>query len=425
MFLVVVCFVLFLAMGIPIAMVLGIDSLVFILLAKAPFVLVPQRIFVFLDSFVLMAIPCYMLVGNLMTYGGLTKRLVDFIQTVVGHVRGALAIVNVFDSMIFAGIQGSATADAAGLGAVVIPAMIKAGYTPEIAAALTATTSTMGPIIPPSIVMVVYAVTTNTSIGELFMGGVIPGVIAGIFQLVVVLYHAKKYNWPKNPRRATLKEMLISAKDAGLALVAPILILGGILWGIVTPTESAVMAVIYSLFCAVFVFKEVKIKDLPKIFLETAVLSGGVTIIVGMAGIFSWVLTYVQIPQLATAAIMGISSNPLIFLLLVNIILLFVGTFLEQVSGITIFAPILVPIAIKLGIDPIHFGIVMVFNLVIGLVTPPVGSCLYIVCGIAKVKFEKMVVVSLPYVGALIVTLFLITYWSGLVTFLPRLIFSK
>jgi len=425
-FVVTAGFFIFLAMGIPIAFVLGIDSIIFIALGKASFVLVPQRIFVFLDSFVLMGIPLYMLVGNLMTQGGLTQRLIDFIHTMVGHIRGALAIVNVFDSMIFAGIQGSATADAAGLGSVIIPAMIKAGYTPEIAAALTATTSTMGPIIPPSIVMIVYAVTAgNASIGELFLGGVIPGVLAGLMQLVVVLYYARKYNWPKNPRRATLKEFLKAGKSGFFALFAPIIIIGGIVGGIVTATESAALAVIYSLVCAMFIFKEVKLKDLPKIFLETSVLSGGILIIVGMAGIFSWVLTYVQIPRLVAEVMLSLTDSKILLLLMINFLLLIVGCFLEQISAITIFTPILLPIALKMGMDPIHFGVMMVFNLVVGLVTPPVGSCLYIVCGIAKVKFERLVIASWPLIVALIVALMLIAFWPDLVTWLPRLVFAR
>jgi C4-dicarboxylate transporter DctM subunit len=376
--------------------------------------------FVFLDSFVMIAVPCYMLTGALMTHGGLTNRLVKFLEILVGHIRGALAIVNVLASMLFAGIQGSATADTSAIGGILIPAMKKAGYTAEVSAAVTAASSTIGPIIPPSILFVIYAVTANTSIGALFLGGAIPGILSGLAMIILIVILGKKQNWRRLEVRASYKEILIGFKDAVLALIAPVIIVGGIITGIVTPTEAAVIAVLYSFICGTFVFKEIKLKDIPKILLETAVLSGGIMIIVGMAGIFSWVLTYVQIPRIVSEAILSVTDNPIIILLLINIILLFVGTFLEQVSAITIFTPILLPIALKIGLNPIHFGVVLVFNLVIGLATPPVGSCLYIACGIAKIKFEKLVVAILPYLLAVIAVLFLITYIPPLVTTLPK-----
>ena len=422
---IIVCFLLFLALGVPIAFVLGLDAVVFISLVKVPLVLVPQRIFVFLDSFVMIAIPCYMLTGALMTRGGLTQRLVKFLQTLVGHIRGALAIVNVLASMLFAGIQGSATADTAAIGGILIPAMKKAGYTPEVSAAVTAASSTIGPIIPPSILFVVYAVIANTSIGALFLGGAVPGILSGLAMIILIVIIGKKQNWEKSPVRASFKEVLSGTKDAILALIAPLIIVGGIISGIVTPTEAAVIAVLYSFICGTFIFKEIKLRDLPKILLETAILSGGIMIIVGMAGIFSWVLTYVQVPRIVSEAILGVTDNPILILLMINIILLFVGTFLEQVSAITIFTPILLPIAMKLGLDPIHFGVVLVFNLVIGLVTPPVGSCLYIACGIAKIRFERLVVAILPYLVAVIAVLFLITFWPPLVTTLPTWILGQ
>jgi len=408
------------ALGIPIAFVLGLDAVVFISIIKAPFILVPQRIFVFLDSFVMIAVPCYMLTGALMTYGGLTLRLVKFLETLVGHIRGSLAIVNVLASMLFAGIQGSATADTSAIGGILIPAMKKAGYTPEVSAAVTAASSTIGPIIPPSMLFVIYAVTANASIGALFLGGAVPGIMSGLAMIILIGIIGKKQNWPKNPVRSSLKEVLGGVKDAILALIAPLIIVGGIITGIVTPTEAAVIAVLYSFIIGTFIFKEIKLRDIPKILLETAILSGGIMIIVGMAGIFSWVLTYMQIPHIVSAAILGVTDNPFLILLMINIILLFVGTFLEQVSAITIFTPILLPIALKIGLHPIHFGVVMVFNLVIGLDTPPVGSCLYIACGIAKVKFEKLVIAILPYLAAIIGVLFLITYFPALVMTLPK-----
>ncbi|RKX75200.1 MAG: C4-dicarboxylate ABC transporter permease [Spirochaetes bacterium] len=418
---VIIMFFVFLSMSVPIAFVLGLTSLVFIALVKVPFVLIAQRTFVFLDSFVLMAVPMYMLTGALMTHGGLTQRMVRFIQIIVGHIRGALAIVNVVASMIFAGIQGSATADTSAIGSILIPAMKKGGYKAEVAAAVTAASSTIGPIIPPSILFIVYAVTAETSIGDLFLGGAVPGVLSGISMIILIIYFARKHNWEAKAVRATYLEMLKGARDAILSLIAPFIIVGGIITGIVTPTEAAVIAVLYSFICGFFIFREIKLKDIPKILLDAAVLSGGIMIIVGMAGIFSWVLTYEQVPRLVSNALLGITTNPFLILLLINVLLLFVGTFLEQVSAITIFTPILLPLAKQIGLHPVHFGVILVFNLVIGLVTPPVGSCLYIACGIAKVKFERLVVTILPYIGAIIVVLLLITYVGDLVMFLPNL----
>lgn len=248
-----------------------------------------------------------------------------------------------------------------------------------------------------------------------------PGVLSGISMIILIIYFARKHNWEAKAVRATYLEMLKGARDAILSLIAPFIIVGGIITGIVTPTEAAVIAVLYSFICGFFIFREIKLKDIPKILLDAAVLSGGIMIIVGMAGIFSWVLTYEQVPRLVSNALLGITTNPFLILLLINVLLLFVGTFLEQVSAITIFTPILLPLAKQIGLHPVHFGVILVFNLVIGLVTPPVGSCLYIACGIAKVKFERLVVTILPYIGAIIVVLLLITYVGDLVMFLPNL----
>lgn len=418
---VVILFFVFLALGIPIAFVLGATSLAFIALTGTSFVLIPQRTFVFLDSFVLMAVPMYMLTGTLMTNGGLTRRLVNYLHILVGHIRGSLAIVNVAASMVFAGIQGSATADTSAIGGILIPAMKQKGYTGEEAAAVTAASSTIGPIIPPSMLFVVYAVTAGTSVGDMFLGGLVPGILSGLAMIALCVYYGKKRNWETRAQRATLKEIVVGTKDAILALIAPLIIIGGIVTGIVTPTEAAVLAVVYAYICGTFIFREIKLKDLPKLLLDTAVLNGGIMIIVGMAGIFSWVLTHEKIPALVTAAILSLTDNPFLILLFVNFILLFVGTFLEQISAITIFTPILLPLAAKLGLDPIHFGVVIVFNLVIGLVTPPVGSCLYIACGIAQIKFERLVAAILPYLAVVIGVLLLITYVPELVTFLPNL----
>jgi len=421
MWIAILSFLIFLVLGMPIAFVLGLTGVVFIWISEITFALVPQRMFVFMDSFVLIAIPCYILVGALMTHGGLTERLVKFLLVLFGHIRGALAIVNVLASMVFAGIQGSALADTAAIGGILIPMMKKAGYTPENSAAITAASSTIGPIIPPSILFVVYGAMTKTSIGALFLGGAIPGILAGVSLIVFIAIIGKIQNWEKMPVRASLKEVLSGAKDAILALIAPLIIIGGIISGFVTPTESAIIAVIYSFICGTFIFKKIKLRDLPKILLECGILSGGIMLLVGMAGISSWVIIYLQIPRLISEAILGISQNPILILLMMNLILLFAGTFLEQIAAITIFMPIFLPIALHIGMDPVHFGVVLVFNLVIGLVTPPVGDCLYLAAMIAKIKFERVAVAIFPYICILIFVLLLITFYPPLVTTLPRI----
>ena len=417
-------FFVFMSLGIPIAFILALVSTVYIILTGSPLVLVVQRTFVSFDSFIFLAIPCFILAGNLMNSGGLTSRLVRFFQVLLGHVRGSLAIITVAVSMVFAGITGSSAADASGVGSILIPAMIKDGYTPALSGAITAAASTLGPIIPPSIAFVVLGAVTGMSVGTLLIAGIIPGILSGLTMIAFIIYSAKKKNWKtSSPVRASLAEIIKGSKDAVLALIAPIIIVGGIISGKVTPTEAAGVSVLYSFICGAFIFKEIKLRDLPKIFLDTAILSSSVMIVCGFASIFGWVLTYERVPQLLGKYLMGITANnPILILIVMNILLLFVGCFLDYTSGILIFAPILLPTALEIGIDPIHFGLFFVFNLMIGLITPPVGTCLYIVCAIAKVKIEELTVNILPYILIMIVTLMFLTFCPALVMFLPNLI---
>jgi len=415
-------FFVFIALGIPIAFTLALASTFYIILVEAPLLLLAQRPFVQLDSFIFIAIPFFIFAGNLMNKGGLTRRLVRFFQLFLGHIKGSLAIVNVAVSIVFAGITGSAAADTAAIGGILIPSMIKDGYAPETSAAITAASSTIGPIIPPSIAFVIFGAVSGVSVGTLLIAGIIPGILSGLAMIALVIYYAKKNNWPANPVRASLAEIIKGGKDALLALIAPLIIVGGIVSGIVTPTEAACVAVLYSFVCGVFIFKEVKLRDLPKILLDTAILSGSVLMICGFAGIFAWIITYERLPYLLSQFLLGITDSHIVILLLMNILLLFVGTLFTYGSGMIIFVPILLPTALEIGINPVHFGVIVVFNLMIGLVTPPVGTCLYIACGIAKITIEKLSVAILPFILLMIVTLIFITFCPALVMFLPNLI---
>lgn len=422
LWIVLLLFFVFMSLGIPIAFILALVSAVYIILAGAPLVLVAQRTFVSFDSFIFLAIPCFVLTGYFMNSGGLTRRLVRFFQVLLGHVRGSLAIINVAVSMVFAGITGSAAADTSGVGSIMIPAMIEDGYTPEVSAAITAASSTLGPIIPPSIAFVIFGAASGVSVGSLLIAGIIPGVLSGLSMIALVIYYAKKNKWKASPVKASSAEIIRGGKDAFLALIAPLIIVGGIISGIVTPTEAAGVAVLYSFVCGVFIFKEIKLRDLPKIFLDAAILSSSVMIVCGFAGIFGWIMTYERVPQLVGQFLMGITDNPILILILMNILLLIVGCFFDYASGILIFVPILLPTALKIGIDPIHFGVIFVFNLMIGLITPPVGTCLYIACAIAKIKLEELTVAILPYILIIIGTLMFLTFCPDLVMFLPNLI---
>jgi len=414
-------FIFLLIIGVPIVFVLGLTSFSYISISDASSLMIPQRMFVGLDSFVLMAIPFFVLTGGIMNAGGLTTRIVNFCRMIVGYIRGGFALVNVMASMLFAGISGSATADTSAIGSVLIPAMKKDGYDKDFSAAVTAASSCVGPIIPPSIVMVIYGIVAGQSIGALFLGGLIPGILLGLSQMGLCYYYAVKRNYPKLEARISFKNIFKSFFDAIAALIAPIIILGGILSGIFTPTEAGAIAVIYAFIIGFFVYKELKLKDLPRIMIETATTTAAALMIVSTGALFGWVLTYEQIPQMMSELILSISSNKYVILLLINIILLFVGMFMETIASILILTPIFLPIANAAGIDPIHLGVIMVLNLIIGLTTPPVGVCLFIACKIANTTFERLVKAVLPFVAVSIVVLLIVTYFPGTVLYMANI----
>lgn len=415
-------FLTFLMLGIPIAFVLGLTSFVALLYSgNIPFLLIPKEMFSGTDSFPLLAVPFFIFAGNLMNAGGITRRLIHFCNILLGYIRGGLALVNVVASMFFAGITGAAVADTSALGSILIPAMTREKYDRDFSAAVTAASSTVGPIIPPSIPMVILGTVGELSVGALFLAGVVPGILVGLSLLAVSYIISVKRDYPKEKIKS-LKEFFFGLKDALLALLMPGIIMGGILGGIFTPTEAAVVAVVYAFLISCLIYREIQWRDLPRILIDSVVTTSIIMLVIANSAIFGWILANHQVPQAVAQIFLSISTNKWVLLLLINIFLLFVGTFMETTASLIILTPILLPLAIKVGIDPIHFGLVMVLNLVIGLITPPLGVCLFIACSIARITLEQIVKAILPFLIAAIGVLFLVTYVPELVLFLPRMV---
>lgn len=418
-FVLIISFVFFLLIGVPIAFVLGLTPLMAMMTqGETPLILAAQRIFTGIDSPILMAVPFFILAGNIMSASGMTGRLVAFCNILVGWLRGGLAYVNVVISMIFAGITGAAVADTSAVGSILIPAMKKEGYDTDFAAAVTATSSTIGPIIPPSIPFIIYGVLAEVSIASLFLAGFVPGVLLGLFQMGVVGYYSRKRQYPKG-RLPSLKEALKGVGDAVLVLMLPIIILGGILSGIFTPTESACIASFYALFISFFVYRDIRVRDLPRILINTGATSSLVMLVISMASIFSWILAAEEVPQLVTEIVLKATANKYLILLFLNAILLIVGTFMETGASLIILTPVLLPLMVQIGVDPLHFGVILVLNLVIGLTTPPVGVCLFIACSIGQTSLERLSRAILPFLLASIVVLLICTYWESLIMAIP------
>lgn len=413
----VVCFV----MGIPLALVMGITGFAVILAMGVPLQLVAQRMFTGIDSFPLMAVPFFILAGDLMNRGGTTVRIIGFANSLVGHIRGGLAHACIVANMIFAGISGSAVADASAIGSIMIPSMEKNGYDLDFSAALNSAAATIGPIIPPSIIMVIYGVSVNVSVGGLFAAGFIPGIMLGLAMMIVVsrVSRKKSYAMSEGFSGARVRKEL---KSSVWALMAPVIILGGILGGVFTPTEAAAVAVIYSFFVGKFVFREITWKDLPGILFQSGITTGAILLIISLANVFAWVIAANQIPVKLSSMFLSATSNPYVFLLIVNILLLIVGMFMETGAAIILLAPILAPIATQLGVHPLHFGFMMVLNLAIGMATPPVGVCLFVSCGITGLSLEKVSAAVMRFVLAEIAILTLVTYVAPISLFLPRLL---
>jgi TRAP-type C4-dicarboxylate transport system permease large subunit len=460
-------FVALMLTGLPIAIAMCIASLLYIWISGTiPPLTVVHRMVGGVDSFPLLAVPFFVLAGNLMNSAGITNRIYNFALALVGWLKGGLGHVNVVGSVIFAGMSGTAVADAGGLGTIEIKAMQDHGYPTEFAVGITAASATLGPIIPPSLPMVIYGVQANTSIGKLFAGGFIPGTLMAIFMMVMVGYyaHVRKYgadivfSWPRMGRAffelgfvaltaavlyflwsnealpgwlrfgVPLVGVLIADKlfkfEAFMALLTPIILIGGMASGLFTPTEAAVAAVAWALFLGFGWYKTLTWRMFVKVSMETIETTAVVLFIVASASIFAWVLTTTRITDAIGAWVLSISDNPLVFLLLANLFLLFVGCFMETIAAITILVPVFMPIIAKLGIDPVHFGLIMVLNLMIGLLTPPVGMVLFILQKVARISFEATVRAVMPWLVPLLVTLVIITYVPQTVLWLPSIIYK-
>jgi len=419
----IIIFIVTLIIGVPVAIVLGLSSLAALIAwgDVSPLSIVPQRIFRGINSFPLMAIPFFILAGELMGKSIINK-LIEFANSMIGFLRGGLAHVTVIACMFFGGITGAGVAETAAIGSILIPAMEKEGYSKELSAAVTASSSIMGPIIPPSIPLVIYALSVGSvSVGALFLAGVIPGILIGLSIMGVIVYYSKSKNLPKHKERFVFKDFLKSTADAIWALLLPLIIMGGILSGIYTATEAAVIAVVYALFVNFVIYKDMKISELMDCLVNSAIVTSVVLFMIGTASIASWIITVLDVPQVLVNLVSGFSSNPNVFLLLTMVVLLIAGCLVESSANIIMFSPILAPVAIAFGVDPIHFGFVVVMNLMIGMITPPVGIILFVASGIAKLNFERLVGAILPFLLVIVIVLLLVVFVPEVTLFLPRL----
>jgi len=416
-----VIFFVLLLLGAPIVFAIGVGTLGALVAGGIPLELLPQKIFSGLAHFPYLAVPLFVLAGMLMETGGISKRIVELSNAMVGHIRGGLGMVVMVATIFFSDISGSSAADTAAIGSIMIPTMKKRGYAPNFSAALVTAAGGMGVLIPPCLTMVVFGSLTNTSIGALFLAGFVPGISMGIILMVLTYFIARKNNFPRE-ERATFRQFLKASKRAVLSLFMGVIILGGILLGIFTATEAAAVAVIYGFFLSVVFYREIKLSQLPKILWDASVVSGVVMLVVGISYGFGWVMAKEQIPVKLANFMLTLPGGKLVFLLAVNVLLLIMGMFFDASLSVVILVPILFPVAVKLGVDPVHFGTFVVMNLGIGFTTPPYGLSLFIASGIAKVPMSSIIKPILPYILTMIGFLFVVTYvpWFSLV--LPKLL---
>ncbi|WP_170754722.1 TRAP transporter large permease [Ruegeria lacuscaerulensis] len=416
-------FLIFLMIGLPVffALLAAPGILLWLNGQTADITLLYRNVYNGMDSFPLMAIPFFMLAGELMNRGGITIRLVEFSQALMGHLRGGLAHVNVLSSILFAGLSGSAVADTSALGSMLIPAMEKQGYTRRFAAAITAASSVIGPIIPPSGIMIIYAYVMGESVAALFLAGIVPGVMVGVGLMLMIKVMADKYDFPVASRKYTWGERRKASLKAFFPLLTPVIILGGILGGIFTPTEAAAVAVGYAFIIGFFVLRTLTLNEVPEILSNAGLTSAVVLLLVGAAMAFKTVVSLSHAPEQLAALILGLSENPLILLFLINLLLFVVGMFLDAGPAIIILGPILGPIFTSLGVDPIHFAIIMSVNLTVGLATPPMGLVLFVAAAVSREKVETIAKAILPFLAVEIIVIFLITYVPALSMTIPRI----
>ena len=414
--LVALLFIVFLALllvGLELWYAMGVAALLYLVAASyasipIPLTLIPQQLMAGVDSFPLLAVPMFILAGELMTRGGVTVRLIHFSSVLVGHIKGGLAQVSIVANVIMSGMSGSAAADLAATGTLLIPGMIKRKYPPDFAAAVLASAATVGPIIPPSILMVIIGSMVSVSVGQLFMGGIVPGLLMALAMMIVVYRYATRTNIPVEPR-ATLPDFLHALKDGALALAMPAIVLGSILAGIATPTEAAVVAVVYALILGVFVYREIKWSHLPEIFANVAVTSAAVMVTVAAAQLFGWITAAEGLGNDIGRWLTTLTTNPYVILLVINVVLLILGTLMEPIPVMLLTVPILFPVVTKLGVDPVHFGVVVTLNLMIGCLTPPVGLNLFLASAISGVPVMRVCRAATPFIVVLIIVLALIT----------------
>lgn len=418
--LLVLVFILLLVMNVPIGVSIALATF-FAILAEGsdPAVVVAAKMANGVNSFALLAIPFFILSGHLMGKGGMARRLIDFAGTLVGFLPGGLAYVNTLTCMLFGSISGSAAAAVSSVGGFMIPEMNRKGYNREFNVAVTTTAATTGLMIPPSNVMIVYSVAAGSvSIAAMFMAGFLPGIITGLFIMLVCGGFAFRKKYARE-KRSSIKDVLLNFKRAFLSLFLIVIVIGGILKGIFTATEAAAIAVVYAFLLSVVVYREIKLKEIPDLLLKTGITTAVVMLLIGASSGMSWIMTMANIPQTVSAALLGLSDNPIVILLTINLLLLLVGTFMDMTPAVLIFTPIFLPVVTALGMHEVHFGIIMIANLCIGLCTPPVGTCLFIGCGVGQTTIAKVTKTMLPFFGAMIAALLVITYVPALSLWLP------
>ena len=419
-FLVIGAFLLLFMLGFPVVLAIGIPSAVYLLAHGLPLELVAQRTLYALDSFPLVAVPVFLFVGSLMNAAGISKHIYSFADTAVSRLPGGLAQVNIFGSLVFAGMSGSALADIGGIGRIEIDAMRNKGFKPAFASAVTCSSAIVGPIFPPSIPLIIYGTVTGTSVIQLLLGGILPGLLCVVMLMLMTAWLALRRGYPRAERWPSRAELWRDFKPAAPAIAAPVILIAGMLAGFFTPTEIAAVTVAYAVLISALFYRELSWAGLRTAAVETLGASAAILLIVAVAALFGWVLSVEGVPQQLTRAMLSISTNPTMLLLLVNVLLLVVGMFLDSTTAILVIAPILAKPLIAAGVDPVHLGMVVVFNLMIGLLTPPMGLALFLVADIAKVKMKEVLREMLPFYLPLIVTLLFITYVPAITTWLPR-----
>jgi len=413
----------FMFLGMPIAIALGLSSVLAIIwVGHDSLASLSLKLYETSEQFTLMAIPFFILAGAFMTTGGVARRMIRFANACVGHLHGGLAMASVLACMLFAAVSGSSPATVVAVGTIVIGGMVKAGYSKEMAAGVICNAGTLGILIPPSIVMVVYGAVTETSVGQLFMAGIIPGIVLGVMLMVAIYFRARHLKLPRQPRTSA-RELLVAGRDSMWGLLLIIIILGGIYGGIFTPTEAAAVAAVYAFFVAIFVYRDMGMKDVPRVLVDAGRVTVMLMFIIANALLFAYVLTTERIPQTIAEQIVSWGMAPWEFLIVVNIMLLIAGNFMEPTGIILILAPILFPISQRMGIDPVHLGIILTVNMEIGMVTPPVGLNLFVTSGITGMSMMQVVRAALPWLSVLFVFLIIVTYVPQLSLWLPRFMF--